>query len=212
MSTDDNTDVQIKKKNKSKLPKSSTEHKVDYANGSLQPPTPSDIKPKKRKKLRDEPEETKPAETALPQPDGLKTKKKKKKAHVEAPESQAATLQAVPSSDGAKEAAQKEQKKKKRKQEAEQQGGQPVLAAVGDLELARSSKPVHKALYSEHADVRAFSDDWVNEWRSQRQTVVTGSDLRPVPEFHQAGVPMATCLHRITHVSPIEYMPTTSRL
>ncbi|KAK9820507.1 hypothetical protein WJX72_011094 [[Myrmecia] bisecta] len=68
------------------------------------------------------------------------------------------------------------------------------MAAVGDAELAKRSKPLRKQLYSEHPDVTATSDAEVAAWQAERQIVVTGSNLKPVFEFTQAGFP-AELLH-----------------
>lgn len=62
-----------------------------------------------------------------------------------------------------------------------------VLASVGDQELARSGKPIQKALYQEHPAVTAMSADEVAKHRADRDTAVTGADLRPVLQFEQAG-------------------------
>ena len=62
-----------------------------------------------------------------------------------------------------------------------------VLASVGDQELAKSGKPIQKMLYHEHPDVTAMSVEEVAQHRADRDTAVTGADLRPVLQFDQAG-------------------------
>jgi hypothetical protein len=131
----------------------------------------------------------------LAQNDGgkrMKTNKKKKRKQVEiTTENRSSPLENSRSAaiNGESELLKKKKKKKKHEGEHRQTQGseQPLLAAVGDMELARSSAPIRKALYSEHAAVSALSNAWVDDWRVQREIVVTGSSLRPVPEFHQAG-------------------------
>lgn len=63
-----------------------------------------------------------------------------------------------------------------------------VLASVGDQELAKSGKPIQKHLYHEHPAVTAMSAEEVVKHRADRDTAVTGADLRPVLLFEQAGV------------------------
>lgn len=62
-----------------------------------------------------------------------------------------------------------------------------VLASVGDQELAKSGKTIQKALYQEHSSVSGMSDEEVTKHRADRDTAVTGVDLRPVLQFDQAG-------------------------
>ena len=62
-----------------------------------------------------------------------------------------------------------------------------VLASVGDKELAKSGKTIQKNLYHEHPDVTAMSPKEVAKHRADRDTAVTGADLRPVLQFDQAG-------------------------
>lgn len=64
---------------------------------------------------------------------------------------------------------------------------QPELAAVGNRELARSGKAIIKALYKEDPAVAALTSAEVDAWRAERETVVSGCDLRPVMAFNQAG-------------------------
>ena len=71
-----------------------------------------------------------------------------------------------------------------------------VLASVGDQELAKSGKAIQKLLYREHPDVTAMSAEEVAKHRADRDTAVTGADLRPVLQFDQAGisqVPLCLC-------------------
>ncbi len=62
-----------------------------------------------------------------------------------------------------------------------------TVAAVGDHELAKSGTPVQKALYTENSVVSRMTDAAVQQWRDERQIVVTGCDIRPVTAFDQAG-------------------------
>lgn len=62
-----------------------------------------------------------------------------------------------------------------------------VLASVGDQELAKSGKSIQKDLYQEHPSVSGMSMEEVAKHRADRDTAVTGVDLRPVLQFDQAG-------------------------
>ena len=62
-----------------------------------------------------------------------------------------------------------------------------VLASVGDKELAKTGKTIQKNLYHEHAAVAAMTMEEVTKHRADRDTAVTGADLRPVLQFDQAG-------------------------
>ena len=62
-----------------------------------------------------------------------------------------------------------------------------VLASVGDQELAKSGKSIRKGLYQEHPSVSGMSVEEVAKHRADRDTAVTGVDLRPVLQFDQAG-------------------------
>ena len=62
-----------------------------------------------------------------------------------------------------------------------------VLASVGDQELAKSGKTILKALYQEHPSVTGMTTEEVTKHRADRDTAVTGVDLRPVLQFDQAG-------------------------
>ena len=60
-------------------------------------------------------------------------------------------------------------------------------AAVGSHELARAGAPVQKALYAEDPAVTRMTEAAVQQWREERETAVTGCDIRPVTAFGQAG-------------------------
>ena len=62
-----------------------------------------------------------------------------------------------------------------------------VLASVGDQELAKSGKTILKGLYQEHPSVTGMTTEEVTKHRADRDTAVTGIDLRPVLQFDQAG-------------------------
>ena len=62
-----------------------------------------------------------------------------------------------------------------------------VLASVGDQELAKSGKTILKDLYQEHSSVTGMTTEEVTKHRADRDTAVTGVDLRPVLQFDQAG-------------------------
>ena len=62
-----------------------------------------------------------------------------------------------------------------------------VLASVGDQELAKSGKTILKDLYQEHPSVTGMTTEEVTKHRADRDTAVTGVDLRPVLHFDQAG-------------------------
>lgn len=64
---------------------------------------------------------------------------------------------------------------------------QAVLASVGDQELAKSGKAILKDLYQEHPSVTGMTTEEVTKHRADRDTAVTGIDLRPVLQFEQAG-------------------------
>lgn len=69
-----------------------------------------------------------------------------------------------------------------------------VLASVGDQELAKSGKQILKDLYQEHSSVTAMTTEEVTKHRADRDTAVTGVDLRPVLQFDQAGNKIASSL------------------
>ena len=66
-------------------------------------------------------------------------------------------------------------------------------AAVGSQELARAGAPVQKALYAEDPAVTGMTEAAVQQWREERDTVVTGCDIKPVTAFGQAGWYLAYC-------------------
>ena len=73
-------------------------------------------------------------------------------------------------------------------------------AAVGSHELARAGAPVQKALYAEDPAVTRMTEAAVQQWREERETAVTGCDIRPVTAFGQAGghltsAPLASQAH-----------------
>ncbi len=114
-----------------------------------------------------------------------KPKKKKNKSGADA--------EASPTvADGEASAEAPKKKSKKRKTSDAPQGRitvhqEAVLASVGDKELAKSGKTIQKALYHEHPSVTAMTAEEVTKHRSDRDTAVTGADLRPVLQFDQAG-------------------------
>ena len=122
-------------------------------------------------------------------PQAAKLNKKEKKAATEATEpADSQPASSVPAS--------KKQKKSAAAQPAQTPSTphgrvkahqQAVLASVGDQELAKSGKPVQKDLYQEHPSVSAMSVEEVTKHRADRDTAVTGADIRPVPQFDQAG-------------------------
>eukprot|EP00879_Flechtneria_rotunda_P000824 GHRR01000948.1.p1 GENE.GHRR01000948.1~~GHRR01000948.1.p1 ORF type:complete len:602 (+),score=256.19 GHRR01000948.1:202-2007(+) len=107
--------------------------------------------------------------------------------------------------------------KKPKKQPAEQQpsGKQPKqqhgkqrqqLAVVGDAQLAASRPAIMRALYSEHADIAAMSEDQVSKLLEQRRTAVKGANIRPVLTFEQTGLPahMMHATREFVQPSPIQ--------
>lgn len=61
------------------------------------------------------------------------------------------------------------------------------LAAVGDAALARSSKPIVRSTYSEHAATAAQSKSDVASLRESRATTIIGTNLKPIREFVNSG-------------------------
>lgn len=149
-------------------------------------------KEKRKRELQLRSEEalsTAPANGHLSAEPGRKEKKKKKKANAAAealPQPKQGMEPAVPDDDATLPDAAPEKKKQKKKKGPTPTEA-PSMAQVGDRELATSGKPIQKALYSEHPAVAGLSDAEVDAWRSERSTVVTGCDIRPVPAFDQAG-------------------------
>ena len=78
-------------------------------------------------------------------------------------------------------------KPKRKKSKPDGAAKAATVAAVGDHELAKSGRPVQKALYAEDSVVSRMTDAAVQQWRDERQIVVTGCNIRPVTAFDQAG-------------------------
>ena len=72
-------------------------------------------------------------------------------------------------------------------------------AAVGSQELARAGVPVQKALYAEDPAVTHMTEAAVQQWREERETAVTGCNIKPVTAFGQAG----------GHLKPNPFFPST---
>lgn len=89
---------------------------------------------------------------------------------------------------------QKQKKKAKKQQLQPAASGKQQLAVVGDAQLAAGRPPVIRALYSEHPEVAAMSEQQVQELREERRTAVDGPQLKPVLKFEQTGLP-ASMLH-----------------
>ncbi|CAL8460624.1 g153 [Coccomyxa elongata] len=147
------------------------------------------IKKKKKKKDRNKELNSQPpiatADVPIGEP-GKKKKKKRKAANAEGGITEVkATLHQPADAQGS--VPDQPEKRKKKKKKSEQPSGQPELAAVGDRELARSGKPIVKDLYTVHAAVAALTPAEVDAWRGERETVVTGRDMKPVIAFDQAG-------------------------
>ena len=148
----------------------------------------------------DEPSATVNGDTDTPKP-----KKKKKKSSTETTTDSAhlSAAGAIAAADLTPAEAPKEKKSKKQQSSGSDapQGRvrvqqEAVLASVGDKELAKSGKTIQKALYHEHSSVTAMSQEEVAKHQSDRDTVVTGADLRPVLQFDQAGrLQISTGLH-----------------
>lgn len=71
-----------------------------------------------------------------------------------------------------------------------------AFAAVGDVELAKRSEPIRKALYTEHADVAGMAADAVAAFQKERDISVEGSDTKPVTAFEHLGFD-ADLLHAV---------------
>jgi hypothetical protein len=74
-------------------------------------------------------------------------------------------------------------------------GGKQLLAAVGDAQLATSSQPIVKQLYTQPADLAGMSSAAIEKQRAERSTAVEGpgSHLAPLTAFQQVGLGRA-CL------------------
>lgn len=77
---------------------------------------------------------------------------------------------------------------------------------AGDVQLAKTSKPLHKALYKEHPEVSALSRAQVDKVLTERCTTAEGSDLKPVATFAQTGLPdkLLHCTRNFSQPSPIQ--------
>lgn len=122
--------------------------------------TADTVKPKKKKKKLPTDTGTDPAQPSDSQPAPVKNQKKA-----------AASVTPSPTPHGRVRAHQ-----------------EAVLASVGDQELAKSGKQIVKGLYQEHPSVTAMTTEEVTKHRADRDTAVTGADLRPVFQFDQAGI------------------------
>ena len=174
------------------------------ANGSTSGGTAdadSEAKPhKKKKKRKQQPDSTSSDPHTVPEEQ--KSKKKKRKQPQEAIASHAEAVQdgtkglpiakqstdasAVPDQT-ATAAPAEAPKPKKKKSKATGASDAAMWAAVGNQEAARAGKPVQKALYTEDPAVTCMTDAAVQQWRDERQTAITGCDIKPVTAFSQAG-------------------------
>lgn len=66
------------------------------------------------------------------------------------------------------------------------QGGS-LLASVGDVELARSSRRLVRDLYTEHAAVSKMTKDELEKWQQERSIAVVGDSMKPVQAFQHSG-------------------------
>lgn len=179
-----------KKKKKKKMMKLAAEAATQEApalNGNATKDTDATKKMRKKaKKITEQGMLPPEPDTGAPlgEPDKKKKKKKRKAADAEGQVAEAKPEEEQPAD---AQAVAPDQKAKKKK--SVQQSSEPELAAVGDRELARSGKPIMKALYSEHAAVTALTPAEVDAWRAERDTVVTGCDMKPVMSFDQSGTP-----------------------
>ena len=116
-----------------------------------------------------------PADTATGKdaPDGLQMPKQNAGSSTSVPQLAAASEESL--------------KPKKKKSKPDGAAKAATVAAVGNHELAQSGRPVQKALYAEDSVVSLMTDAAVQQWRDERQIVVTGCDVRPVTAFDQAG-------------------------
>lgn len=136
-----------------------------------------------------------PSATANGDTETPKPKKKNKKSSTETTtdSAQLSAPKATAAADSTPAEAPKKKSKKQQSSGSDAPQGrvrvqqEAVLASVGDKELAKSGKTIQKALYHEHSSVTAMSQEEVAKHQSDRDTVVTGADLRPVLQFDQAG-------------------------
>lgn len=153
---------------------------------------PEGEKVKKKKKKHLQPEaapQTAAVCAAGDKPDGLQKPKQKNTGNAAAGPrpAQPTTYEEVP-------------KLKKKKLKASGTAKGASLAEVGDQELARTGQPVQKALYSEHPAVTQMSEAAVQQWREERETAVTGCDIKPVTAFDQAGEALVVFLPRLSNL------------
>lgn len=182
--------LKAEKKKKKKMMKLAAEAATQEApalNGNATKDT--DATKKMRKKAKKITEQgTQPPEPDIGAPLGEPDKKKKKKKR-KAADAEGQVAEAKPAEEQPADAQAVAPDQKAKKKKSVQQSSEPELAAVGDRELARSGKPIMKALYSEHAAVTALTPAEVDAWRAERDTVVTGCDMKPVMSFDQSGTP-----------------------
>ena len=173
----------------------------------------------KKKKRKQQPENGKNVESQA-EPEGEKVRKKKRK-HLqpEAAPHTPAVCAAGDKPDGLQKPKQKNTdnaaagpwpaqpttyeeapKLKAKKLKANGTAKEASLAEVGDQELARTGQPVQKALYSEHPAVTQMSEAAVQQWRGERETAVTGCDIRPVTAFDQAGKTFVVFLPHLSNL------------
>ncbi|KAK9843203.1 hypothetical protein WJX74_008611 [Apatococcus lobatus] len=111
---------------------------------------------------------------------GAQPSNKAKKRKTEAPDA----------SEPAAEPASKQKAKKAKSKPALDGAGQggSLLAAVGDVALARSSRKLVKDLYNEHAAVSQMTKAEVEKWQQERSIAVVGDVMKPVLAFQQSGL------------------------
>ncbi len=161
-----------------------------------------EAQPQKKKKRKQQPDST--SLDAHAEPEAHKSKKKKKKQLQEATASIPDSVQHEPnglqtakhtlsaSTPADQTAAASTEGLQPKKKKSKPTGAPPVAmwAAVGNREAAKSGKPVQKALYAEDPAVTRMTDASVQQWRDERQTAVTGCNIKPVTAFSQAGEPV----------------------
>ncbi len=82
----------------------------------------------------------------------------------------------------------KKAKKKAAALDGAGQGGS-LMANVGNVELARSSRKLVKDLYTEHADVSQMAASELEKWQKERSISVVGQVMKPILTFPQSGEP-----------------------
>jgi len=105
----------------------------------------------------------------------------------------------------------KEEKKQKKKKAAqaltESQGfNAGARAKIGDHDLADARPPIVKALFKEHPDVAAMSQEDVDELMSSLRITVENCSSRPVTRFDQCGFTRGVlkCTEAFLRPSPIQ--------